>query len=279
MQQLVSSARSIAVSAAHYGHSSLRALNRGHRRRVEERLVFVVGSPRSGTTFVGGAIGAQPGFVDLGEVKPLKSAIPGLVALPAAERATELRAILERIRRFGLVRGLRAVEQTPETSFVIASALEAYPSARAIHCLRDGRDVVCSLLERGWLSADRAGGDDVGASYGAQRRFWVADDEAEGFAALSDAGRAASAWRHYTTAARAVPERTFELRYESLVADPSAAAQAVAAFLGCDPEPLAEAFGESFGTSVGRWRTELDAGQLADVEAEAGALLRELDYL
>ena len=42
------------------------------RRRLgsEERLVFVFGSPRSGTTFLAGAIGAVPGFVDLGEVTP-----------------------------------------------------------------------------------------------------------------------------------------------------------------------------------------------------------------
>jgi hypothetical protein len=31
--------------------------------------------------------------------------------------------------------------------------------------------------------------------------------------------------------------------------------------------------------SVGRWRSDLDPAQLADVEAEAGALLRELGYL
>ena len=34
-------------------------------RRPEERLVFVLGSPRSGTTFLAAAIGGIPGFVDL----------------------------------------------------------------------------------------------------------------------------------------------------------------------------------------------------------------------
>ena len=42
----------------------------------EERLVFVVGCPRSGTTFVGRAIGGLPGFVDFGEVTPWKAALP-----------------------------------------------------------------------------------------------------------------------------------------------------------------------------------------------------------
>ena len=49
--------------------------------RLDERLVFVIGSPRSGTTFLAGAIGSLPGFVDLGEVAPVKAAVPELVAL------------------------------------------------------------------------------------------------------------------------------------------------------------------------------------------------------
>jgi hypothetical protein len=278
MHELVEAFRSLAATSSYYGQSSVRAIVRGHGRTVEERLVFVVGSPRSGTTFVGGALGAQPGFVDLGEVKPLKAAVGRLVSLPTHEAAAQLRRTLERVRRLGLVRRLRAVEQTPEVSFVLPAALEAYPSARAVHVVRDGRDVVCSLLERGWLAEATEGGDDVGAEYGAHRRFWVADEEAAAFAQLSEAGRAASAWRHYVTAAQVAPERTLELRYESLVAEPDAAAETVAGFLHSDPEPLATAFADGFRTSVGRWRRDLDEQQLADVEAEAGPLLRELGY-
>ena len=47
-----------------------RALVQRPRLGREERLVFVVGCPRSGTTFVGRAIGGLPGFVDFGEVTP-----------------------------------------------------------------------------------------------------------------------------------------------------------------------------------------------------------------
>ena len=59
------------------------------------------------------------------------------------------------MRTLGLAGHLRGVEQTPETSFVIEAALLAYPAASAVHIVRDGRDVVCSLLERGWLAAER----------------------------------------------------------------------------------------------------------------------------
>jgi hypothetical protein len=59
---------------------------------LDDRLVFVVGSPRSGTTFLAGAIGSLPGFVDLGEVAPLKAAIPRIYAEPDDEAARRLRA-------------------------------------------------------------------------------------------------------------------------------------------------------------------------------------------
>src|SRR5207247_1225206 len=72
-----------------------RSLVQRPRLGREERLVFVVGCPRSGTTFVGRAIGGLPGFVDFGEVTPWKA------ALPAGPSAAELRTILERIRRIG----------------------------------------------------------------------------------------------------------------------------------------------------------------------------------
>ena len=143
---------------------------------AEERLVFVVGCPRSGTTFMAGAIGSQPGFVDLGEVHPLKGAIPSLAGLPETEAAPQLRRVLERVRRLGLAQHLRGVEQTPETAFVLPAALAAYPAATAVHVVRDGRDVVCSLLERGWLSSGRTGADDARLAYGSQARFWVEPD-------------------------------------------------------------------------------------------------------
>ncbi len=254
-------------------------LPRGRRTAIEERLVFVVGSPRSGTTFVGDSLGSQPGFVDLDEVNPLKAAIPELVSLPRDEAAARLRAIVERVRRLALVRRLRGVEQTPETSYVLAAALQAYPRGHAVHVVRDGRDVVCSLLERGWLATDRAGHDDAGLAYGAHARFWVEPERAEEFAQASEATRAAWAWRRYASAARAVPERTHELRYEDLVADPAAAAALAAAFLGSDPAPLAEAFGRVHDRSSGRWQRDLTPEQLADVEREAGPLLLELGYL
>jgi hypothetical protein len=247
-----------------------RALIQRPRRGHEERLVFVVGCPRSGTTFMGRAIGGLPGFVDLSEVTPWKA------ALPDGPSATELRAILERVRLIGLARGLRCVEQTPETSHVLREALEAYPQAQAVHAVRDGRDVVRSLLERGWLNAEKGGGDDAGLPFGAQPRFWVEPERREEFSQVSDARRCAWAWRRYVEAVRSVNagERLLEIRYESL----SKSADAIAGFLGANAASAHRAIDDFRDTSIGRWEKELTPEQLADIEAEAGPLLVELGY-
>src|SRR5262249_4836603 len=162
---------------------------------LDDRLVFVVGSPRSGTTFLGSAIGSLPGFVDLGEVPALKASVPELAALAPAEAAEALRRRLWPTRRLGGVAGLRGVEQTPESVFLGPAIKQAFPQATIVHLIRDGRDVVCSLLELGWLAPEREGRDDAGARFGATPRFWVEAGREDEFGAASDVRRAAWVWR------------------------------------------------------------------------------------
>jgi len=274
----VPSPTDIARSTALYGRSAVRIARRRRKLGSEERLVFVVGSPRSGTTFTGRALGSLPGFVDLDEVQPWKAAIPGLLGQPDDVAARRLRHILQRVRTLGLASGLRGVEQTPETSFVLAAALRAYPDALAVHVVRDGRDVATSLLERGWLSAERTGADDARLPFGPYARFWVEPGREQEFSEVSDATRAAWAWRRYVTAASAVPGRTAVVHYEQLVSDPAAAAAPVAERLGAEPGLVTAVFAEAHGTSAGRWRRDLTPEQLADVEREAGDALAALGY-
>lgn len=285
-QALVHAARQASWTASTYGVTAVRVGLRGNRvsraaaaLRREDRLVFVVGCPRSGTSFTGSALGSLPGWVDLGELPMLKVSVPELVRLPAPVQVSRVRRIVDRVRLLGGVRGLRGVEQNPETSYVLRAALEAFPRAAAVHVIRDGRDVVCSLLERGWLRRGRGGHDDARQSYGDHARFWVEPERREEFRHASEARRAAWAWRRYVEAAQEMPERTTELRYEALVADPDGEAARLAAALDTEPAPLREAFAAVHGRSVGRWRRELTPEQLADVEAEAGDLLASLGYV
>jgi LPS sulfotransferase NodH len=85
-------------------------------------------------------------------------------------------------------------------------------------------------------------------------------------------------WRSYVTAARAGGAEVIEIRYEDVTADPAAVAAVLAPRLGAPVEPLIQALALAHASSVGRYRSDLDADQLAEVEAEAGPLLRELGY-
>jgi hypothetical protein len=217
--------------------------------------------------------------MDLGEVAPHKASVPELVALPAEVAAGRIRRTLAVARRLGLVGSLRPVEQTPETVFVGEAAALAFPSARFVHIVRDGRDVVCSLLDRGWLSQGRGGGDDAGLPYGAEPRFWVEPARVEEFRTTSDARRAAWAWRVYVQAARSLGDRAHEIRYERMVSDADAVAAELAVFLDAPAPELGRALRGAHDESVGRFRRDLTPEQLADVESEAGKLLAELAYL
>ena len=172
-----------------------------------------------------------------------------------------------------------ASSRRPRRPSSLGAALRAYPAGRAVHLVRDGRDVVCSLLERGWLSTGRSGGDDAGLPYGARARFWV---EPERRARVRDRERrdpcrlGVAVLRHGGSV-RADP-RTLELRYESLVGEPEQAAAAIAEHLGVDAATFSGSLGRAHDRSVGRYRRELTPEQLADVEREAGPLLRELGY-
>jgi len=246
---------------------------------LDERMVFVLGSPRSGTTFLARAIGSCPNFVDLGEVAAFKAEIPALAGLEPAEASRRIHGLLTVTCRLALAGGLRAVEQTPEAAFLGDAVLAAFPEATLVHVVRDGRDVVCSFRERGWLNAGRVGTDDAGLPLGAHRRFWVEAGRGEEFERASDVRRAAWAWRRYVTAARSLGERVTEVRYERLAAEPAAVADQLSVALDAPLAALEEALRAAHGASVGRFRRELTPADLLEVEAEAGALLADLGYL
>jgi hypothetical protein len=245
---------------------------------LDDRLVFVIGSPRSGTSFLAGAIGSLPGFVDLGEVAPLKAAVPELVQLEPHAAARRMRRILGLARRIGLVGTVRAVEQTPELAHVVRIVPLAYPEARIVHIVRDGRDVACSLLDKPWLRREKARSDDAGLAYGSYARFWVEPDRRDEFETATDARRAAWVWRRYVSAARSAAG-ALEVRYEELVQSPEIVAAALARHLGVPVEPLVAGLDRAHAGSVGRFRRDLNEAQLGDVIDEAGDLLRELGYV
>jgi len=64
-----------------------------------------------------------------------------------------------------------------------------------------------------------------------------------------------------------------------MASDPHAVAATLASRIAAPIGPLAAALGRAHAESVGRYAHDLSAEQLADVEVEAGDLLRDLGYV
>jgi hypothetical protein len=172
----------------------------------------------------------------------------------------------------------RAAEKSALNVLVFDDLARLFPDAQFIHCVRDGRDVAASLLERQWRDPK------TGAV----------------FAYCADAGAAARYWSGLATigleAETRLGARVFRLSYEKLAAEPKATLTALFDFLGVPWSDKALALHERndftgfdretaekfqkpvHADYVGRWKRDLDAAQLAQVEKIAGPVLRKLGY-
>ena len=188
-------------------------------------MVFVVGSPRSGTTFVGNSLGSQPGFVDLGEVPLLKAAVPRLVGRP--RRGAGARGAADRrssSATSGSSTGCAASSRTPRraTSSRRAARVSARRRPSTSSATAATSSARCSSAAgsapvaraRTTRSRPTARTRASGSSRSGGDEFEEASEATPGRVGVA---RATSPRR------AAAPERTIELRYEALVADPACA--------------------------------------------------------
>ena len=252
--------------------------------------LFVVGAPRSGTTFLGACIGAVPGISYHYEPPVVRAALrhANLGEWPLEFTATIYRVTYRLLRLFDAERPTtRVADKTPENVFGLPMLAETFPGASIVHIVRDGRDAALSLRERPWLlgvNSPKPGASPRGPR-GAAARFWVEPHRAEEFAATSDLHRCLWAWRRYTEAGlagRSLGSRYLEVRYEDLVASPQATGRRLADFLELGDGPgrgaLLSALAEARTDSVGRWRAAFSAADRALADREIGPLLARLGY-
>ncbi len=171
----------------------------------------------------------------------------------------------------------RWAEKTPQNIRNLDWIMARFPQASIIHIIRDGRDVVCSMRQHPdwrWLDGEWQKVL-VPRSTEWYARRWLADTAA------------GMAWRD--------DPRYLEVRYEDLVAHPSAVLRAICEGVGAadDADWLAEVGQRDEGAghtkrpdyegalsaaSVGRWRGDLGAAEQREVERLCGPRLRELGY-
>ncbi len=154
----------------------------------------------------------------------------------------------------------RWAEKTPNNILFIDTLFAWFPAAQFIHMIRDPRDAYCSARER----AAKPKAKDKKLRWA----NWTPGRTAAEWCRRINSGLA---WRER-------PERYQEVRYEELVSQPEATLRPLFAFLD---EPWAASVLENnliFRTSVGRWRSELTAAEVAEIEAVAGQTMLALGY-
>lgn len=150
------------------------------------------------------------------------------------------------------------------------------PNAKFIHLVRDGRDVLCSMRSRARK----------GATHFETRTV-----------------RAALQWRNLVSngmrqGAALPPSRFLSVRYRDLVSKPRAALNAISAFLGCDMSSTSENFYKAFvgnetlpsekmdrylrpqikSDHVEQWRKILTDQEVLDYEMVAGRMLEAFGF-
>jgi Sulfotransferase family len=263
-------------------------------RALDPRLhrpVFVIGAPRSGTTFLGNCLGRLPEISYHFEPRLTKAAARCVYDGSWSPRrgAAVFRLSYSALLLAALDGGHRFAEKNPENSFLVPFLAGEFPGAQFIHIIRDGRDAAVSHAEQPWLAAASAASGRRGMAgqlHGPQARWWVESPRREEFSQVPDIVRAAWCWRRFTEAAldgmaMLPPGRAAEVRYEAMVGDPAGTADMLAGFLGVPArgrDDLRAAMGRARPDSVGRWRAALGGGDLAEVQAEIGPLLDRLGY-
>ena len=181
-----------------------------------------------------------------------------------ATRNRALRASAESLRRDFLRRsgGSILLEKTPREVVLLPEAIALFPEARIIHIVRDGRDVVCS----GVAWQERWG-----------RPPWVPED---GELIVTIAHQ----WAEQVgRALQTASDRVLVVRYEDLVVHGGDVVAACLSHLGLEPTTEVNRFLETgmgglHCESVGRWRNELTASQLAVIDEVMSPTLLSAGY-
>ena len=199
-------------------------------RRSAERdpsaRIFLIGAPRSGTTWLQRMMGSHPLVVTSQETLLLSGYVRAWLQIwerqlrpPSPERWSEqrhkglpavltesefhrlLRDVVDEVhRRIAALKPSASVvlEKDPSYALHVARIHALLPEATFVHLIRDGRDVAASLAV-------------AGRSWGAR---WAPPDVAGG----------AAVWTRYVTAGRSTglpTPRYVEVRYEALLARPA----------------------------------------------------------
>lgn len=247
-----------------------------HLGSDDERFVFIVGMPRSGTTLTEQIIASHPlahGAGELPEIQllirnlPIQadgSRLPWRELLQSGDPSwlTEAIALYARAAARNASPGsTRVVDKAPLNFFHLGLVALMFPRAHVIWCRRDPRDMGLSIYAENFALEEKLATDlgDIGTYIRLQERMM----------------------RHWQAA---LPLPILESNYEELVGDFEPRARRIIQFIGLDWDPACLAFHQSdrgvqtpsrwqvkqpiHNRSVGRWRHY--AAHMAPLERALG---------
>lgn len=265
----------------------------------QERPIFIVGSPRSGTTLLRNMLNRHPAiaicratdyyhyvylrrksFGDLSDAGNRRRLVKEFLGLQRIQRMQVDLEALEPIllregvsypaffaclwRYYAQVHGKRRCgEKNARHAMFTETLCEWYPGAHILHLVRDPRDVVASLLRMPFAPHNV-----IGAA-----RMWLAHN----LAALRSSGR----------------PQYLAVRYEQLVTDPESELKRICSFVGEDYSPamlipnqdstadrpwLHRAQEPVTAQRMQKWREELSAEDVSLAEWTIGSSMKLFEY-
>jgi hypothetical protein len=287
--------------------------------RKVRQPVFVIGAPHSGADLLGRAVKQSPGFhLTIGQ-EAVQGVVYAFARSPSIQRgrseaaATVMRDAFAQAwqvtahccltcspfcRAAGQVAGpsccvaerdiLRYGDASPDLMYCADALVDAFPDARLVQIVRDGRDVVAAMLaDPQALAWFKPGVVNVETEF--PNPFFGIETEHDLaiWPDLSPAGKCAMRWRgavrlmaRLRTSLSA--EQLTTLRYENMVQHAKAAATTVSGFVGDKVGPVTLQATRRQGQprpEPGAWRTQLTTAQVTEIESVAGPDLRRVGYL
>lgn len=254
--------------------------------------VFIGGCERSGTTLLRVMLDTHPNIHCGPEAKIIAKTIPCWMRQRKANTdvlrdyyhftdgtidALYRDIILSAISRGHTLKTRRLAEKSPQNVFYYRQIRALFPASPIVNVVRDGRDVVASLLEMDWTDS-RGRRLDFTTDLTAACRRWLS---------------AIQAARMFSSGPLAPPY--LQIRYEDLVCRPRETLTPLLAMLGESWEEGLLAFHQvdrELGTEssagpvqetlatdrIGRWKTKFSAAELAVIKRHLRETLVELGY-
>lgn len=261
---------------------------------ITKSPIFIGGAGRSGTTLLRVILDTHPNIACGPELK-----VTEIIARLWYDFQTKYSGITKEYditqkdtnRLFaGLIEGLlnkykvkegkeRIAEKSPNNIHIFPHLHEMFPESPLIHVIRDGRDVVASLLSMDWRNFD---GKPMEYTQNTKK------------AALFWSG-AITIGRKFAISSTSASAVYYEIRYEDLVLEPELHLRQLFKFIDEPWNPVVleyykkkhnlakessttQVTQQLYTSSIGRWKKDLTPDQLEDIDSVTGDLLIELGY-